>query len=169
MAVVNPTDRSKMVRNRCVIELCCGVVCVVTLPFWHLNSAGIGAFVKGLSQISSFFYMSITGFSLRAGTRWNTAASTIKSRRFKFPPTPNLIILINYQSWKQQSSWSLTSQWSYVFCNFHCLYHINAYFSHMANVKYMYIKFMVFSTLSHSGLSNRLSLEWHCMSLLTLE
>ena len=33
VAVVTPTDRSKLVRNhRCVIELFCGVVCVVTLP-----------------------------------------------------------------------------------------------------------------------------------------
>ena len=35
MAVVTPTDRPKSVRNRCVIELFCGVVFVVTLPFWH--------------------------------------------------------------------------------------------------------------------------------------
>ena len=35
VAVVTPTDRLKSVRNRCVIELFCGVVYVVTLPFWH--------------------------------------------------------------------------------------------------------------------------------------
>ena len=35
VAVVTPTGRPKSVRNRCVIELFCGVVCVVTLPFWH--------------------------------------------------------------------------------------------------------------------------------------
>ena len=35
VAVVTPTDRPKSVRNRCVIELFCGVVYVVTLPFWH--------------------------------------------------------------------------------------------------------------------------------------
>ena len=33
VAIVTPTDRPKSVRNRCVIELFCGVVCVVTLPF----------------------------------------------------------------------------------------------------------------------------------------
>ena len=33
VAVVTPTDRPKSVRNCCVIELFCGVVCVVTLPF----------------------------------------------------------------------------------------------------------------------------------------
>ena len=53
VAVNTPTDRPKSVRNRCVIELFCGVVCVVSLPFWL--SVGVGAFVIGLSQISSFF------------------------------------------------------------------------------------------------------------------
>ena len=33
VAVVVPTDRRKSVRNRCLIELFCGIVCVVTLPF----------------------------------------------------------------------------------------------------------------------------------------
>ena len=37
VAVVTPTDRPKSVRNRCLIELFCGVVCVVTLPFWHFR------------------------------------------------------------------------------------------------------------------------------------
>ena len=35
VAVVTPTDRPKSERNIWVIELFCGVVCVVTLPFWH--------------------------------------------------------------------------------------------------------------------------------------
>ena len=52
VAVVTPTDRPKSVRNRCLIELFCGVVCVVTCPFDI--SVGAGAFVIGLSQISSF-------------------------------------------------------------------------------------------------------------------
>ena len=34
VAVVTPTDRPKSVRNCYVIELFCGVVCVVTLPCW---------------------------------------------------------------------------------------------------------------------------------------
>ena len=33
VAIVTPTDRPKSVRNRCLIELFCGVVCVVILPF----------------------------------------------------------------------------------------------------------------------------------------
>ena len=52
VAVVTPTDRPKSVRNRCLIELFCGVVCVVTARFDI--SVGVGAFVIGLSQISSF-------------------------------------------------------------------------------------------------------------------
>ena len=35
VAVVTPTDRPKSVRNCCLIEHFCGVVCVVTLTFWH--------------------------------------------------------------------------------------------------------------------------------------
>ena len=33
VAVATPTDRPKSVRNCCIIELFCGVVYVVTLPF----------------------------------------------------------------------------------------------------------------------------------------
>ena len=35
VAVVTPTDRPKSVRNCCLMELFCDVVCVVSLPFWH--------------------------------------------------------------------------------------------------------------------------------------
>ena len=35
VTVVTPTDRPKSVRNCCLIELFCGVVCVVALPLWH--------------------------------------------------------------------------------------------------------------------------------------
>ena len=49
--VVTPTDRPKSVRNRCVIELFCGVV--LSLCHFYI-SVGVGAFVIGLSQISSF-------------------------------------------------------------------------------------------------------------------
>ena len=54
VAVVTPTDRPKSVRNCCLIELFCGVVCVVTCPFDI--SVGVGAFVIGLGQISSFLF-----------------------------------------------------------------------------------------------------------------
>ena len=52
VAVITPTDRPKSVRNRCLIELFCYVVCVVALPFD--SSVGVGAFVIGLGHISSF-------------------------------------------------------------------------------------------------------------------
>ena len=53
MAIVTPTDRTKSVRNRCVIEVFGGVF--VLLRCFFDFSVGVGAFVIGLSQISSFF------------------------------------------------------------------------------------------------------------------
>ena len=61
VALVTPTDRPKSVRNRCLIELFCGVVCVVICPFDI--SVGVGAFVIGLGQISSFLSLSF-GFRI---------------------------------------------------------------------------------------------------------
>ena len=52
VAVVTPTDRPKSVRNRCVIELFCGVFVLSLCPFEI--SVGVGDFVIGLNQISSF-------------------------------------------------------------------------------------------------------------------
>ena len=37
VVVVTSTDRPKSVRNICLIEHFCGVVCVFTLPFWHFR------------------------------------------------------------------------------------------------------------------------------------
>ena len=62
VALVTPTDRPKSVRNRCLIELCCGVVSVVTCPFDI--SVGVGAFVIGLGQISSFLSCAWPFYSL---------------------------------------------------------------------------------------------------------
>ena len=53
MAIVAHTDRPKSVRNRCVIEVFGGVF-VLSRCFLDF-SVGVGAFVIGLSQISSFF------------------------------------------------------------------------------------------------------------------
>ena len=53
--VVTPTDRLTSVRNRCVIDLFCGVVGVVSLSLLKF-AACVGTFVIGLSQISSFFF-----------------------------------------------------------------------------------------------------------------
>ena len=53
VAIVTPTDRPKSVHNRCVIEVFGGVF-VLTRCFLDF-SVGVGAFVIGLSQISSLF------------------------------------------------------------------------------------------------------------------
>ena len=53
MAIVTPLNRPKSVRNRYVIEVFGGVV-VLSRCFLDL-SVGVGAFVIGLSQNSSFF------------------------------------------------------------------------------------------------------------------
>ena len=52
VAIVTPTDRPKSVRNHCVIEDFGGVF-VLSRCFLDF-SVGVGAFVIGLSQISSF-------------------------------------------------------------------------------------------------------------------
>ena len=54
VAVVNPTDRPKSVRNRCVVEVF-GRVFVFSRCFLNL-SLGVRAFVIELSPISSFFF-----------------------------------------------------------------------------------------------------------------
>ena len=54
VAVVTPTERPKSVRNRCDIELFSGVlVCHFAFSASEF-SVGIGDFVIGLNQISSF-------------------------------------------------------------------------------------------------------------------
>ena len=53
VTVVTPNDRSKSVRNCCVIELFVALF-VLSLCLYTI-SVGVGAFVIGLSQISSFF------------------------------------------------------------------------------------------------------------------
>ena len=54
VTVVIPTDRPKSVRNLCVIKLFVALFVLSLCPFDI--SAGEGAFVIGLSQISSFFF-----------------------------------------------------------------------------------------------------------------
>ena len=53
VANVTPTDRPKSVRNRSVIELFVALFVLSFCPFDIF--VGVGAFVIGLSQISSFF------------------------------------------------------------------------------------------------------------------
>ena len=54
MAIITPTDRPKSVRNRCVIEDFGGAF--VLLRCFLDFSVGVGAFVIGLRQISSFCF-----------------------------------------------------------------------------------------------------------------
>ena len=60
VAVVTPTDHPKSVRNRCLIELFVALFVLSLCPFDI--SVGVGAFVIGLGQISSFWslYQSVT-------------------------------------------------------------------------------------------------------------
>ena len=53
MPAVAPTDRPKSVRNSCVIKVFGGVF-MLSRCFLDC-SVGVGVFVTGLSQISSFF------------------------------------------------------------------------------------------------------------------
>ena len=53
MTAVAPTDRPKSVRNSCVIKVFGGVF-MLSRCFLDC-SVGVGVFVTGLSQISSFF------------------------------------------------------------------------------------------------------------------
>ena len=57
MAVVNPTDRPKSVRNRCIIELFVVLFVLSICPFDI--SVGVAAFLIGLGQISSFLSLHI--------------------------------------------------------------------------------------------------------------
>ena len=52
MIVVTPTDCLKLVCNRCVTTVLAAVLCCHVFMWF---SVGVGAFVIGLSQISSFF------------------------------------------------------------------------------------------------------------------
>ena len=54
LTAATPTDRPKSVRNRCVIKVFGGVFYVVMMLLGFF-SVGVGAFVIGLSHISSIF------------------------------------------------------------------------------------------------------------------
>ena len=61
VVIVTTTDRPKSFRNRCVIEVLVAFLCC-HVAFW-IFSVGAGAFVIGLSQISSFFSLFIYLFN----------------------------------------------------------------------------------------------------------
>ena len=77
MAVVTPTDRPKSVRNRCVIELFVALFVLSLCPFDI--SVRVGAFVIGLSQISSFFSLRIVDI--------RTEKFTSRPHLYKQPPS----------------------------------------------------------------------------------
>ena len=69
VAVVTPTDRPKSVRNRCLIELFCGVVCVVTLPFYI--SVAVGGFChRTESDLFLFLMIHAINISRRSYMCW---------------------------------------------------------------------------------------------------
>ena len=53
--MVTPTDRSESVRNRCVIDVFGGICMLSRFGFY----VGVGAFVIGLNEISSFFSLHV--------------------------------------------------------------------------------------------------------------
>ena len=63
VAVVTPTDRPKSVRNCCWIELFVALFVLSLCPFDI--SVGVGAFVIGLGQISSFLCLHIQMHNLK--------------------------------------------------------------------------------------------------------
>ena len=75
VAVVTPTDCLQSVHNRCVIER---VVFAVTLP------VGVGAFVIGLSHISSLFFCFKTrSVSANASERLSWSNIPLPSNRLR--------------------------------------------------------------------------------------
>ena len=62
VAVVTPTDRPKSVRNCCLIELFVALFVLSLCPFDI--SVGVGAFVTGLGQISSFLSLFTRNISI---------------------------------------------------------------------------------------------------------
>ena len=79
MTAVTPTDRPKSVRNSCVIKVFGGVF-MLSRCFLDC-SVGVGVFVTGLSQISSFFsYYQILEVSI------NIATGAASPQRMLTPP-----------------------------------------------------------------------------------
>ena len=95
VAVVTPSDRPKSVRNRCVIELFVALFVLLLCPFDI--SAGVGAFVIGLSQISSLF-----------SWYWSICLGNIKNSWF--PIDKRITFWQNLQNavvWRKQNFMSL--------------------------------------------------------------
>ena len=76
--VVTPTDRTKSVRNRCLIEVFMALFVLSLCPFDI--SVGVGAFVTGLSQISSFLSWKSIGIILSS---WAICVQILLKIHFK--------------------------------------------------------------------------------------
>ena len=66
VALVTPTDGPKSVRKRCAIVFC-GVICVVTLPFWHF------CWCRGFCHRTE---TDLFLFLLSKGITWNSICTT---------------------------------------------------------------------------------------------
>ena len=98
---ITPTDYPKPVRNRCVIEVFCGVF-VLSLCFLEF-SVGVRAFVIGLSQISSFLYARLqTG---RIMVWW--CPSFRPSVRLSIRPSVRLSVRVSVRSFSALFSYML--------------------------------------------------------------
>ena len=91
VALVTPTDRPKSVRNRCLIELFCGVVCVVTLPCWcrgfcHRTESDLFLFLSvkhHLTRDNTFAFMRSCGKDVYKVEKMLTKFCTCFSVSFK--------------------------------------------------------------------------------------
>ena len=98
---ITPTDYPKPVRNRCVIEVFCGVF-VLSLCFLEF-SVGVRAFVIGLSHISSFLYARLqTG---RIMVWW--CLSVRPSVRLSIRPSVRLSVRVSVRSFSALFSYML--------------------------------------------------------------
>ena len=85
-AEVTPTDRPESVRNRCVIELYCGVVCVVPLPFWHFCCRGF----CHRTESDLFLFLFRSTLYDENGNKISTYSRAILARCFTLDQIPEL-------------------------------------------------------------------------------
>ena len=98
MAIVTPADRPKSVRNRCVIEVFGGVLCVVMLLFGFFCRCR--GFCHGLSQISSFS-LDVKSLLLHRVNSYSTQLICIPNEIFienKFCFTVRLLYFVGIRS-----------------------------------------------------------------------
>ena len=88
VAVVTPTHRPKSVRNCCLIELFCGVVCVATLPLWHFcwyrgfcHRTGSDLLKKGQNKVSG--RVRVSCWHSTPAARYIAAANFLWNTKFR--------------------------------------------------------------------------------------